>query len=366
MFAWPNSCFKRCQPFPAGKRNPIPGFTLVELLVVMAIVGILAGLILPTVQSVRESARRTECQNNLRQIGLAIHSFESARRRLPPGTIGIDVALEWDEFRNDISSPRHWTKIQHTSFLVLVLPFLEQNNLANGLDRAMFDPERDLTNYQQGKSITWFGDTTGFLETSERSVPAYACPSDSASSHADVIFFIGGSQPVTQDGVDSDKFSYIQYLNEMLPGRYVSTSYLGCSGAMSGGLHPSPERNRFRGAMSSGERVTFANVTDGTSNTIMCGETLGGVIGGRRTEAQPWTVGGLARGRGNTTWMAPEYSMFGDLEKSSVFGFGSTHAIVNSIRVDGSVDGIARDIDWKVAYEAFGMCDGSSLTNSGF
>jgi len=83
-----------------------PGFTLVELLVVIAIIGILVSLLLPAVQGVREAGRRTQCLNNLRQIGLAIHSYENAQNQIPPSR-PADRFLTWP---------------------VLLLPFLEQQN----------------------------------------------------------------------------------------------------------------------------------------------------------------------------------------------------------------------------------------------
>ncbi|QDV27989.1 DUF1559 domain-containing protein [Aureliella helgolandensis] len=99
-------------------------FTLVELLVVIAIIGILVGLLLPAVQAAREAARRMQCSNNVRQIGLACHNYHSALRTFPPGR------LVYNGWKSD-GNP---TKVV-TGFLAMVLPYLEGSNLFNTYDQ---------------------------------------------------------------------------------------------------------------------------------------------------------------------------------------------------------------------------------------
>ncbi len=90
--------------------------TLVELLVVMAIIGILVGLLLPAVQAAREGARKIQCQNNLRQIGLALQNYESALKTLPPG------CLQWRPFRGN-------PNLKNFAWSAMILPYMEQTNL---------------------------------------------------------------------------------------------------------------------------------------------------------------------------------------------------------------------------------------------
>lgn len=133
------------------------GFTLIELLVVVAIIGTLVALLLPAVQSARESARRTQCANHLKQIALASLQYEQARGRLPDSGL---VRLRHDgEFDIDVFNPFGGKQI---GWGVLILPYLEAANLADS-----FDLEVQI-NLQQSDAAT-------------RRPPVYACPSDESS-----------------------------------------------------------------------------------------------------------------------------------------------------------------------------------------
>src|SRR4051794_26891286 len=106
------------------------GFTLVELLVVIAIIGVLVALLLPAVQMARESARRTQCTNNLRQIGLALHTYHDTFKVFPPSYLivpGGSSNMGPPDPDNGDAGPG-WTA------LMLILPQIEQSNLYNSLD----------------------------------------------------------------------------------------------------------------------------------------------------------------------------------------------------------------------------------------
>ncbi|MBM4076801.1 MAG: DUF1559 domain-containing protein, partial [Planctomycetes bacterium] len=104
------------------KRKPNRGFTLIELLVVIAIIAVLISLLLPAVQQAREAARRTQCRNNLKQIGLALHNYHDSFTAIPPGWIGVTANVPDIEGTNGFS----WA--------VFLLPSMDQGNLYNRIN----------------------------------------------------------------------------------------------------------------------------------------------------------------------------------------------------------------------------------------
>jgi prepilin-type N-terminal cleavage/methylation domain-containing protein/prepilin-type processing-associated H-X9-DG protein len=135
---------------PSRSRPPCRGFTLVELLVVIAIIAILVGLLLPAVQKAREAANRSRCQNNLKQIGLACHSFHDANLKLPAGST---VAKPYTSTSQDYRCV--WG--------VFILPYLEQSNL--------------FQLYNENK-LLWDATDANHKTLRETLVKTYACPSD--------------------------------------------------------------------------------------------------------------------------------------------------------------------------------------------
>lgn len=191
------------------------GFTLVELLVVIAIIGILVGLLLPAVQAAREAARRMSCSNNLKQIGLAIHNYESTHGRIP--STASDV---WGAGTNNVSNWRGYSA--HT----MILPYIEQGNLYNQL-------RFDQAHYEN------IG-TPGALAVSRNKIDAFLCPSDR-------------DHPNTTD-IGWNNYGFSEGSN---PGWNIGT----------GSANGMFERLRYR---------KFADVTDGLSNTVMAGEFIKG------------------------------------------------------------------------------------------
>ncbi len=166
-----------------------PAFTLVELLVVIAIIGILVGLLLPAVQAVRESARRTQCQNNLKQIGLAILNFESAKQYLPAGYLSFPTS-DGSGPASAAIDPNTWDAAPGWGWGMQILPFMEQGSLFSGLavDRPIWD---SLNRVLIGAKLAVYlcpsssGDVEPFviLDGSQNELTRYGAPLRLGRSH---------------------------------------------------------------------------------------------------------------------------------------------------------------------------------------
>ena len=208
-----------------------PAFTLIELPVVIAIIAVLIGLLLPAVQKVREAASRLKCQNNLKQIGVALHNYEGVTGRYPAGYVSTPGVGFRDPQTGDSGPGWGW--------LVSLMPYVEQDNLYRSL-------KLDLP--------CWHADNTAAVKTV---VPGFLCPS--ATGNTPTVGVTDLDMNVWQNAV----FARANYVHNVgwndIWSAPATTDYedpvRGCNGAM------------YRNS-----KVRVADVTDGLSNTVFGGE----------------------------------------------------------------------------------------------
>lgn len=313
-------------------------FTLIELLVVIAIIGILVGLLLPAVQSAREASRRMQCQNNLKQLGLALHNHESAYKRFPAGAIH----QKWDQ--QPTWTDGHWG----WGVFANLLPFIEQTSLHGDLKLDM-----PLLGAPPAFPVN-----PEHVDLVDKTIPMYLCPSD---------------------------------LGTVLDERYRPVNYSACLGSGLAGVDSVAGSDRDAdGVFYVNSPSRPADILDGLSNTLAMSETILGPGGGNGSTTTvrpaqpddywsvlvPWTTPtlsesacqsatsfGVARGKG---WAATSHlsgffnaylspnSNTPDCLMNYTFSPGwmaarSRHtAGVNTLWCDGSVRMVTESVDQKL------------------
>lgn len=303
----------------------LAGMTLVELLVVMAIIGVLIALLLPAVQAAREAARRTHCQNNLKQIGLALHSHHAARRRFPPA--GKDYG--WCQHPANGGTET----VRNTNGLFKLLPYIEQQAFYERFNEkhAAYDATEGNNNCCSPTSslgtLLGSAESSGNFELSKKQLSILVCPSDTG-------------EPYLENGAAKTNYDFS-----------VSKVY-----ECARWSHANAIEQRMFGESST---TRAANVTDGLSKTIALAETMRDVYNGSASawSYRGWVMVGLDLGQKKINhWRAPPEPRRSQLSSwghaGSLHGDG-THVLM----ADGSTHFLSETTDPIVLERLAAMAD---------
>jgi prepilin-type N-terminal cleavage/methylation domain-containing protein/prepilin-type processing-associated H-X9-DG protein len=236
------------------------GFTLVELLVVITIIGILMSLLLPAVQSARESARKVQCSNNIRNLGLALNNYHTSFKIFPPSSVWRSNGKLDLTHINDSNNSQLFE-----NWVILILPQLENQNLRN---------QFNLT--QPTTSNTSNSDGTSNSAARATALAVMLCPSDTYNQKP----FMGSASP-SNTGNMGDNWARGNYAANASEG-YMAPGGSGSSGGVGvGGTNPNGGgwTNRYyQGVMGANISLRIDDIHDGASNTILVGEIRAGLI----------------------------------------------------------------------------------------
>lgn len=322
-------------------KHAVRGFTLIELLVVIAIIAILVALLLPAVQQAREAARRTQCKNNMKQIGLALHNYHDTHSVFPPALnhSGRDSSAT---AANQIFAGND--RVMNTPGWVFLLPFIDQAAAYNQYDQSVCASNSDPYGYGLA------GNESANQQVTSMALPALECASDPSAGEVS-SYDAGGTSFYTRNNARRTSYIFCVGYNTDYDDSYKAKKV------------SDPLRI---GAFGNSGAARFRDFTDGMSNTVVIGESWGGSDAKTSTHYGPWGLKGLhtcCHGRvvsgsavnnpASFTPYAADWHINADYNgdgsgRQYAWGFGSGHAGgAQFVLGDGSVKFLSENMDYR-------------------
>lgn len=316
-------------------------FTLIELLVVIAIIAVLIALLLPAVQKVRDASARLQCQNNLKQLGVALHNYHDSKKQFPPSGVGYGWCIHADPGCPTCIGD---TKVYNLNGLVLLLPYIDQGGLYGSIKHTEAISEQN-TGYccsyvgNTGGSVVGNPATNGNAALATSIIPVLRCPTDNGKPALD------GStayRPAANFAGAKTNYDFI-----------TRTSDFYCNYWK---VAPGHQRTIF------GENSTtrMAMIADGTSNTLAMGETTYEVHNGRCAAwaYRAWVMTGIDMNNGINDWsftmITPQFGKLGSWGRAGSMHFSGANFLV----ADGAVRFIPEETPLATLVSLAYMADG--------